>query len=107
MTDTEKLISDLKNHRQAYAEGVMKVEHRDITAMSTVDVLDRAIEYIERGYLKEESEEHCLTPWGCLLAILSDYGIEISGISGRAGTHIVEDFLELMEKIGYVGRWQG
>ena len=101
MTDTEKLISDLKNHRQAYAEGVMKVEHRDITAMSTVEVLDRAIEYIERGYLEEESEEHCLTPWGCLLAILSDYGIEIEGIAGKAGEHIVDDFMDLLIENGY------
>jgi len=53
MTDTEKLISDLKHHSEAFKTGVT---FTDVTAMSTVDVLDRAIEWIEKGYLDEETD---------------------------------------------------
>ena len=44
------------------------------------------------------------TEWGCLYSVLSDYGIDVSHISGRVGQHIVEDFMEMMVKSGYVAR---
>lgn len=43
-----------------------------------------------------------LTPWGCLLLVLRDYGIDVSHISGKVGAHIVEDFMELMIKQGNI-----
>lgn len=51
MTDTEKLIADLKHHSEAFKTGVT---FTDVTAMSTVDVLERAIDCIEKGYLEDE-----------------------------------------------------
>lgn len=51
---------------------------------------------------KEEDEEYCLTEWSCLSSILTEYGIDISHISGRVGKHIVEDFMESLEDQGYL-----
>lgn len=45
-----------------------------------------------------------LTPWGCLSAILEDYGIGTSDIMPKVGEHMVNDFMELMVKQGHVGR---
>ena len=45
---------------------------------------------------------YVLTPWGGLAAVLSDYRIDVSDISGKVGEHIVEDFMECMEKMGHV-----
>lgn len=53
----------------------------------------------------ETNEETCqLTPWGCLSAVLTDYRIDVSGISAKVGAHIVEDFMESMMAQGYVGK---
>lgn len=54
--------------------------------------------------MNEDEEKYCLTPWGCLMLTLNDYGINTEGIRGVVGKHIVEDFMELMEKSGYVRR---
>lgn len=40
--------------------------------------------------------------WGCLYAVLMDYGIDVSNIPGRVGKHIVDDFMEIMCKSGYI-----
>lgn len=52
--------------------------------------------------INEENEMYTLAPWGCLSIILNDYNIDISHIKGKVGIHIVEDFMELMEKMGYI-----
>lgn len=53
----------------------------------------------------EESEErYRLTEWGCLYLILNDYGFDASHVSGRVGSHLVEDFMDLMCKAGYIER---
>ena len=51
---------------------------------------------------KEDDEEHRLTEWDYLSSILTEYGIDISHISGRVGKHIVEDFMERLEDQGYL-----
>lgn len=51
-----------------------------------------------------EEERYTLTPWGCLYATFLAYNIDLSSISGTMGEHIVEDFMELMAKCGYVKR---
>lgn len=43
-----------------------------------------------------------LTPWGCLYATFLAYNIDLSSVSGTMGGHIIEDFMELMTKCGYV-----
>lgn len=50
----------------------------------------------------DENIKYVLTPWGCLYAVLMDYGIDVEYISAKVGGHIVDDFLEAMEKAGYV-----
>ena len=52
--------------------------------------------------IKEEEERYTLTPWGCLYAVLTDYKIECNDRSGKVGEHIVYDFMDLMQKCGYV-----
>lgn len=54
----------------------------------------------------DSNDEECytLTEWGCLYCILTDYRIDVSGISGKVGQHIVEDFMDLMCKCGYIDR---
>lgn len=49
-----------------------------------------------------DDERYVLTPWGCLASVLSDYKIDVSGISGKVGEHIVEDFMDAMERMGHV-----
>ncbi len=51
----------------------------------------------------EENDRWHLTPWGCLSEVLEGYGIDISHITGRMGTHLVEDFYKGI-KIAVVGR---
>lgn len=45
-----------------------------------------------------------MTPWEILSEILKEYGIYTGDITGRAGTHIVEDFMDLMIEQGYVSK---
>lgn len=58
----------------------------------------------ERNQEESEEESYVITPWGCLYCTLLDYGIDLSHIKGRVGEHIVEDFMEAMEKAGYVSK---
>lgn len=50
----------------------------------------------------DDDATYCLTPWGCLSVILDDYGINYSRITPVMGKHMVQDFMELMEKAGHV-----
>jgi hypothetical protein len=52
----------------------------------------------------DEDVKFVLTEWGCLSSVLTDYGVDISRVTGKIGEHIVEDFMELMVKCGYIGR---
>ena len=63
-------------------------------------------EYYEDANLpdEEDDEKYMLTPWGCLCGVLIDYGVNVSYISGRVGGHIVDDFMDLMVKCGYIGK---
>lgn len=50
--------------------------------------------------MKKEDETYALSPWGCLYAVLKDYGVDTSGITPQIGKHMVDDFMELMVKNG-------
>ena len=52
----------------------------------------------------DDDVKFVLTEWGCLSSVLTDYGVDISRVTGKIGEHIVEDFMELMCKCGYIGR---
>ena len=52
----------------------------------------------------KDDDKFGLTPWGCLYAVLTDYGIDITNITGTIGKHMVEDFMALMEQHGHVVR---
>lgn len=52
----------------------------------------------------EDEEKYTFTPWGCLCAVLTDYGFDVDRVSGKVGEHIVEDFMDLMEVCGYVSK---
>ena len=52
--------------------------------------------------MKKEDETFALSPWGCLYAVLKDYGVDISGITSQIGKHMVNDFMELMVKSGNI-----
>lgn len=56
--------------------------------------------------MAEEEVVYVLTPWGCLMGVLMDYGIDISHITTKMGEHMVNDFLQSMEKAGYIGKIQ-
>ena len=57
-----------------------------------------------KEYENDEEETYVITPWGCLYAVLLDYGIDVSHVRGRVGEHIIEDFMEAMEKAGYIAK---
>lgn len=69
-------------------------------SMSEDDIINWTIS--EDDIADDDDVRYVLSPWGCLSVVLEDYGIDISRISGKVGSHIVEDFLELMEKAGYI-----
>ena len=69
-------------------------------SMSEDDIINWTIS--EDDTTDDDDVKYVLSPWGCLSVVLKDYGIDISRISGKVGSHIVEDFLELMEKSGYI-----
>lgn len=52
--------------------------------------------------LDDSNATYVLTPWGCLYGVLTEYGINVDHISGRVGTHIVEDFMDAMVEAGHV-----
>lgn len=52
----------------------------------------------------DENGVYVLSPWGCLESTLREYGIDVSHVSGRVGTHIVEDFMEDMVRAGHVSK---
>lgn len=61
----------------------------------------------EQALVEEDEERYTLTPWGCLYAVLLDYGIRIrlsdgKEISGKVGEHIMQDLFELICKTGYL-----
>ena len=49
-----------------------------------------------------DDDEFCLTQWGCLCAVLNDYGIDVSHLTPVMGVHMVDDFMDLMVRNGYV-----
>ena len=56
---------------------------------------------------KKSEKKLRLTPVGCLYAVLLDYVgpdhlLDIRKIQGRVGEHIVEDFMDAMERQGYL-----
>ena len=51
---------------------------------------------------EENEEEYRLTLWGCLVEVLEDYNISTGSLTPRMGEHLVEDFMELLEKQGYI-----
>ena len=55
-------------------------------------------------WFKEDGSLYVLSEWGCLSSVLTDYGVDVSRVTGKIGEHIVEDFMELMVKCGYIGR---
>lgn len=69
-------------------------------SMSEDDIINWTIS--EDDIADDDDVKYVLSPWGCLSVVLKDYGIDTSRISGKVGSHIVEDFLELMEKAGYI-----
>lgn len=52
----------------------------------------------------DDDAKFVLTEWGCLSSVLTDYGVDVSRVTGKIGEHIVGDFMELMVKCGYIGR---
>lgn len=52
---------------------------------------------------EHDEDVFVMTPWGCLFATLSDYGIDMSNITPTIGQHMVEDFMNAMVKAGHIG----
>lgn len=56
---------------------------------------------------QEEEEVMVLTPWGCLMGVLNDYGFNTDHITGKIGEHMVEDFMDLMVATGHLAKVEG
>ena len=62
-------------------------------------------EELVREEFDDDSEvRYQITPWGCLFAVLTEYGVDVGHISGRIGGHIVDDFMDVMQAAGYVSK---
>lgn len=51
-----------------------------------------------------DNEVYVLTPYGVLLSVMGDYGIDVSHITPRVAEHLFDDFMEALCKQGYVNR---
>ena len=51
-----------------------------------------------------DNEVYVLTPYGVLLSVMGDYGIDVSHITPRVAEHLFDDFMEALCKQGYVSR---
>ena len=52
----------------------------------------------------EDEEAYVLSPWGCLAVVMNDYNVDYSHLTPKMGEHMVNDFMETMERVGYVSR---
>lgn len=50
----------------------------------------------------KKEEKFQITPWGCMVSVLNDYGIDTSHLTGKMGEHLVEDFMDAMVMAGYI-----
>ena len=50
----------------------------------------------------DKEEKYMLSPWGCLMAVLMDYCININHITPRMGEHMVADFMDYMVAAGHI-----
>lgn len=73
---------------------------------SDVPFTEEELVEVEKEITKDDKDDddeiYRISPWGCLLITLRDYGVDVSHISGKVGGHIVEDFMDLMIKARYV-----
>ena len=54
----------------------------------------------------DDDDVYILTPLGCLMAVLMDYGIDISHITPKMGEHMVSDFMQYMVDAGHIEKAQ-
>lgn len=50
----------------------------------------------------DDNVKYVLTEWGCLSSTLDDYNIHYSHITPVMGKHMVQDFLDALERSGYI-----
>lgn len=75
-----------------------------MTGQGTIDkVIMDGLNANEIDFFPDDTEFR-LTQWGCLASVLDDYGIKTDHIKPRVGEHIVQDFLEVMFKNGYINK---
>lgn len=68
--------------------------------MSNVEDFDDEIISLEDD---DESAKYRISVWGCLAVILDKYGIDVPNyITGTIGTHLAEDFMDMLCKTGYL-----
>lgn len=53
---------------------------------------------------ENKDEVYGLTPWGCMYAVLEDYGFDPERLTPKMGEHMVEDFMQAMVNAGLVRR---
>lgn len=51
---------------------------------------------------ENKDESLRLTMWGCLECVLRDYNIDASHITPKMSEHLVNDYMELLERQGYI-----
>ena len=52
----------------------------------------------------EDDEIWRLTPWGCMYAVLKDYGYNPEMLTPKMGEHMVEDLMNLLITQGLASR---
>ena len=52
--------------------------------------------------MNEDEEIYGLTPWGCMCAVLKDYGYDPERLTPKMGEHMVEDLMAMMVTAGIV-----
>ena len=54
--------------------------------------------------MNNDDEKWGLTPWGCMHAVLKEYGYDPERLTPKMGEHMVEDFMAMMVTAGIVAK---
>ena len=52
--------------------------------------------------MNNDDKKWGITPWGCMYAVLQEYGFNPELLTPKIGEHMVEDFMAMMVKAGIV-----
>ena len=100
--EDEKVLA-LQDLAKALAESILKQEEQEVSKKDDDwKLVEETPDVLEDEEDEDEEEKYVLAPWGCLCVVMDDYNIDYSHLTPIMGKHMVEDFMDAMERAGHV-----